>query len=380
MNLQEMFTKEIVRKDTVTEIRKAMDSSTDNGFYDAYEYNIYGTGIRQNNPLPLSKAKQLKEVLDTLTLQQLCEKAGYGNRRIKEFIAQSGTTGMQGAAYLIPDKIYQTLITSAVETDVVAAISREVLGPDQIPGSSVKVDIISDETYVPYKFSSGGDQPQMHPTTVQATITPISWGINFNIGNDLIEDSQFDIVNIFVQEAGREMGEYASNEALTILSTAPDGDGTLNSGLSGDADETRWINGTTMDVNDAQLENADDGYRSDSMVATTGALLHSIIQTTGAQYAESSAYDRYIAGGWPTQLGPLTLTMSDVSVLTNSKAGTDLVTIVFSKQFGIITGRKRWMRIENYSEPVMDLVGATVTARQDSASLYKDSICVITET
>jgi hypothetical protein len=30
-----MFTKEIVRKDTVTEIRKAMDSSTDNGFYDA---------------------------------------------------------------------------------------------------------------------------------------------------------------------------------------------------------------------------------------------------------------------------------------------------------------------------------------------------------
>ena len=37
------------------------------------------------------------------------------------------------------------------------------------------------------------------------------------------------------------------------------------------------------------------------------------------------------------------------------------------------------LRIENYSDPVRDLVGATITCRQDSVTVYNDSICKITE-
>jgi len=76
----------------------------------------------------------------------------------------------------------------------------------------------------------------------------------------------------------------------------------------------------------------------------------------------------------------MNIVYSDCSVLTNAKVGTDLLTIVFDKDYAMLSGRKRWLRIENYSDPVRDLVGATITARQDSVTLYKDSIFVITET
>jgi hypothetical protein len=369
LSLQEIFTKDLV-KETIPDIRRAMDSSVDGGYYDHYEHNLYGTGIKQNpkKALNKSKAAQLKETLNALSLP-----------RLMEFLASSGTTGISGAAYLIPDKVHQELFTSAVETDVCAQVSRAMLGPDAIPGSSVKIDIVVDESYKPYKFSSGGKMPEQEFETTQATLTPISWGINMNIGNDLIEDSQFDIIDLHIQEAGKEMGEFASNEALTILGTAPDGDGTLNSGTTGDADETKW-DGATYDVTDAMLEICSDGYTPTILVTARATWLHSIQATMGDQYNEALANDRFLTAGWPTSAAGMSLIFTNCDYITNSKAFTNCKTLLADKDYGIVTGRKRWLRIENYSEPVMDLVGATVTARQDSVSLYKDAIATMTET
>jgi len=375
LGIQEIFTKDII-KETLPQVKSAMESSKDKGIFDYYENNIYGTGIRQGNPLNKSKAAQLRETIENLSLQQLCEKAGY----VREFIAKSGTTGIQGAAYLIPDKIYQILTMSAVEEDVCAQISVAMLGPDQIPGSSVKIDVEQDESYKPYKFSSGGSQPEMEFTTVQATLTPISWGINFNIGNDLIEDSQFDIVTLHLEQAGREMGEFASNEALTILGTAPDGDGTLNSGASGDADETKFQGATTDDIKDAVDKIIKNAFTPNKIVTSRAAMMHSILTTVGLAYQESLAWDAFARDGFPTRMAGCDIIYTNCDYITNSKVFTNLITLTFDNRYALITGRKRWMRIEKYSEPVMDLSGAVVSARQDSVTQYKDSIHTLTET
>jgi hypothetical protein len=59
---------------------------------------------------------------------------------------------------------------------------------------------------------------------------------------------------------------------------------------------------------------------------------------------------------------------------------TECVTIVFDRTVAILTGRKRWMRIENFVNPMQDLEGAVVSSRQDTISMYDDSIYVLTET
>lgn len=175
------------------------------------------------------------------------------------------------------------------------------------------------------------------------------------------------------------MGEFASNEALGILKVASDGDGTLNSGTSGDADETKFT-GATADVVDAIGGNLADGFVSDTIAVTHEAMLHSILNTVGIAYNESTIWDGFAKGTWPTGLAGMNVVYSDTNTMTNDKAMTNCITIVFDKDYALLSGRKRWLRIENYSEPLRDLTGAVISSRQDSVSIYDDSVYTITET
>jgi len=57
----------------------------------------------------------------------------------------------------------------------------------------------------------------------------------------------------------------------------------------------------------------------------------------------------------------------------------DWISLILNKENASLTVRKRWLKIENYSDPVRDLVGASITARQDQVSIYKDATCVLSE-
>jgi len=54
--------------------------------------------------------------------------------------------------------------------------------------------------------------------------------------------------------------------------------------------------------------------------------------------------------------------------------------LAVNKTYGIQTVRKRWLKIENYSDPIKDLVGAVVSARQGHLVAYADAVCVISLT
>ena len=59
---------------------------------------------------------------------------------------------------------------------------------------------------------------------------------------------------------------------------------------------------------------------------------------------------------------------------------TNCISIIFDRRAALLTGRKRWLRMENYADPVRDLGGVVVSCRQDSVTLYDDAIYVLTET
>jgi len=177
------------------------------------------------------------------------------------------------------------------------------------------------------------------------------------------------------------MGEYATNEALAVLKTGTDGDGTVNGALTGDANETKFTGATTDDLKDLHQYILDDGYIPDKMVLVPHAWYHSIVVTAfiaASTYSEPWAYNA-IVDGLPSRMLGCDIRWTTVDTMTNSKVMDNLVSILFDSRFALLTGRKRWLRIENYSEPISDLVGATVTARQDSVTVYNDSIAKCTE-
>jgi len=365
--------KEMVDK-TETQ-RKPIEYMLDKGYYDFEEANLLvGQGKEDT--------QQILETLRKIELTDIIRRSGddlpWIKPKIKEFLAKSGTTGIAGAAYLIPDKIYQIMFDSAVVADIVADISISLIPADQIPGSTLKVDIAKDDSYVPKKYSSGGKMPTETIETVQATLdfsTP--WGINFQIANDLIEDAQFDVIEMHIRNAGREMGEYATNEAVTVLMTSTDGDGTLNTeGAGGDVT-------TFTDVMNAVDANTQDGYISDIFLCSHHLIGSEIFKDTTYTQDASGVRDEFVREFYPKRLLGMNVVYSECDMLTKAlgtgNAFEDLNSYCLTKEYSLLSGRKRWLRIEKYSDPIRDLVGSTITARQDSVSVYNDSICRIRE-
>ena len=365
IGLQEMARR--LEKPENKEAAEQVKQMLDNGYYDYDETNIYGTGMENQTQIKTADFQAIKESVKDIPL--------------REFLARSGTTGIAGAIYLIPTKIHQIMFDSAVQADIVADISIAVIPADQIPGTTHQVDIAVDDSYVPKKFMSGGQIPTETIKTEPATLDfSEAFGINFRITNDLIEDSQFDVIEMHLRNAGREMGEFATNEAVTVLMASTDGDGTLNTESAG-GDVT-----TFTDVMNAVDKNLQDGYVSDIYLCSHHIWFSEIIKdTTYTQDADAWRNEVVHEGFSPRLLG-MNVIMSECNMLsmplgvwTATLGYTDLNSYVMTKDYSLLSGRKRWLRIEQYSDPVRDLVGATVTSRQDSVTIYNDSICRIRE-
>lgn len=361
--MQRRFEKTEAAKDILSTIKETMERQK---YFDFDEANPYGTGSlqRESGITPMSRD-------DAVALANSIK-----NVPLREFLAKSGTTGIAGAAYLIPTKIHSTLYEPAVQRDILADISMAVLPPEQLPGTTTKVDILTDGSNKVWTVSSGATMPTETLGTTQATLDfSKTYGVNIRIAQDLIEDSQWDLIETHIRGAGMACGDKSSELAATVLYTATDGDGTANT-ITGDQAYTEFATDAgSHTIEEAMAANLADNFVPDTWLLTHKAFMYNVKGTAGAAYAEVTANDRWIENGYPTRFAGMNMVYSDIGYLNAAAAKS----VVFSKQFALLSGRKRWLRIENYAEPIKDLVGAVVTFRQDSVTVYNDSIAPYAE-
>lgn len=304
------------------------------------------------------------------------------SRNIQEFLVASGTTGVDGAAYLVPDKIYDTFYTASAYTDIVPLCSPVVT---DIPGNSLKVDIENftsypGDTYAAHYTGSGGEAAAGALQTTQATITLKQFNIAPQISNELIEDSQFDAIELHLRRAGEEMGRFATQIFLADLITCSDGAGTQNTVTTGATNIT-----DLDDLADAWVENALDGYFSDTIITHPGCVKDITTDDSVSKYA-SDFHNRAATDPPPVQGRVLGMSIVCVAGMPAAYTGTgslyissDWTTFVLNKQNAMLTGRKRWLKIENYSDPIRDLQGAVLSARQDQISVINAASCQMNE-
>ena len=304
---------------------------------------------------------------------------------IREYLGK-GTTMAQ---YLAADKIHDDLVAYSLDSDLCPLISAVMVNGWQ--GSDLLVDIPSRTGYVANEFASGALHPTETVETTKATLSPIGFAVNPRIGADLVEDTSFngDLVSWHLKRAAQALGEYATNLAVTMMKTAADGWGTVNSGAAG-ADTTTWAN-----IETALAANVDDRWPSNTVLINPEAWEHTAKNDIGIEVAQDRYWQPYagranaISNNAPSAGFDFRVNTVDFKLLicdanhaaypTDTTAMTNCVTLVFDRYNSILTGRKRWMKIENYVQPFKDLAGATISCRQDSVSLYDDSIYVLTE-
>ena len=304
----------------------------------------------------------IKETTDKLSLEELWIRSG----------ALTGA-GVQGSDYLLANKIHDTLIASTAEVDICPLIGKMATRWD---GADLMVPIVVDGTYVPQKTAGGGKAPEQEAQIIQAQLTPQTYTINMNIAEDLVEDNAVDLIKILVQNAGQACAKKASSMALAVMIAGADGDGDLNTG-AGSADETTWAQ-----ILAGYASNGDDGFISNTMIITPEAWRHTVGATAAALPGLTTPLPQ--ADVYDFKLVTLDTIMYTDPQLHDSAdalgaAMTACITLIFDRNNSMLTGRKRWLQLENFSDPKQDLAGAVVSFRQDSVTLYKDAICKITE-
>ena len=339
-------------EDNLKEIKRYME---DKNMYHPYDVSIYD-GLKR------SVQRTVRESIREIP--------------IKEFLDNSSaTTG----AYLVAAKIWEELYYAAKQYDICPLIGRMAYDWE---GNSLKVDIAKDDSYKAYKYNPGGKLPDASVETAQATITPESFGLKIFLANTLVEDGAWPLIDWHIAQAGKAIGVQGSEMAITTLLSSSDGDGTLNSGTTGDADETKWIGGADYDIRAAIRAIGDDKFIPNTLLCTSEAYMHSI-STAAREIGHGN--DLSPVDGYNAKLGLLDVLINNSEQLHAStdaagSAMTNCISFVLDRNNALLTGRKRWLRIENFSNPVEDLGGAVVSSRQDQVSLFDDSICKITET
>jgi len=348
----------MVQHDGISKNLKELERTMDGyGNYNPYNFNVY-------NGLKRSVQRSMFESIRKIPLH--------------EFLAQSGKSTAQNADYLVPVKLHDILINASQPFDIVPLISMMVV--DFPKSGSLTVDIAVHDSMKAREMSSGGSIAPGTVETVQATITPKFLGWNVAIDNSLIEDSNFDLVEWHYRNAGMAFSRKANELALTVLLTATDGDGTLNSSATGDADETKFTSGTTSDVVTAIRKLGDDEFVPDTLVCTSEAWGHSIMMHQG-----SAMMDNPPVQGFNNKISILDVLINNNDSLhaATDAAGaalTNCISLIFDRKSALLTGRKRWLTINNYSDPVYDIAGAVIVGEQDSVTVYDDAIYKLTET
>jgi len=317
------------------------------------------------------------------------------NIPLREFLAKSGTTGIAGAAYLVPEALHTSLMAASYRSDRVPQFTAQIV--NGWAGGDLAVDIAVRQavgsttgsgkwSLRPEQFSSGGAIPVQTVEAVKATLSPKSFGTPLHIGLDLVEDSGIapDLITWHVNHAAQQIGQYATDLAIADLKAASDGDGTQCTVTAG-------TNTTTnLQVLEAIREVGAEFWNPNTMLITNEAWCDTVAH--GVEVAGGAAGDYYtftqglgfpaIPEGYDAKFQVLDTVINNSSQLCLDVASSKLracITIVLDRSAALLCGRKRWMRIENYGDPVHDLHNAIVTCRQDCVTLYKDASCEITE-
>jgi HK97 family phage major capsid protein len=135
--------------------------------------------------------------------------------KIKEFI----TTGDATPGTLLIPKLIMPPLIDAVDK---ALLPREMAAMVQngFEGSSFSVNLVTPNIIKIRNVAEGAEIPLDSTSFTSVTFTPKKYGVGIRITREMMEDSQFNILEANLREVGRRFAENETNLILTALDGA----------------------------------------------------------------------------------------------------------------------------------------------------------------
>lgn len=134
----------------------------------------------------------------------------------------SATAGSSTASFLIPQVLFSKLLRAVRKKLIFRAFAAKIIGPKSVPGSSLDFTEQDPESMNVYRLGAGSLIGLDAEKYSGFNIKPIKYGLRIKIPRELIEDSQWDVMDLNVETAGYEL---ADNEEALIIATLDTGSG-----------------------------------------------------------------------------------------------------------------------------------------------------------
>lgn len=279
--------------------------------------------------------------------------------KIKEYITTAdGSPG----ALLIPRLIMPTLI-DAVDK---ALVPRELAAwvKTGFEGSDFRVNLVT-PTYLRIRtIAEGAELPLDAAAFTSITFAPRKYGVAIRITREMMEDSQFDILQANLREVGRRFAENETSLILTAL------DGAANTVTGGASITIANIATAILNVHNNDFKATD--FLIGNEVLQDLQNIDTFVEANKAGNTElmSTGFIGNIFGMrvnlFSTNAAPTT---------TYARYG-----YVFDRTQAYGIAIKRDITVENFNLPTFDMEGAAITQRIAVAALRTAAISLITTT
>lgn len=264
--------------------------------------------------------------------------------RAKELLL---TEGIEGST-LIQSELYRTVIEGAEPRKCF----RDIIPTTQMKSNSMTVTLGEAGSYA-VEVAEGAEIPIQTQDYGSRTFTVKKYGVRPLITKEMVEDSQFGVVELEARKAGAKIQNKFNQLHLTSL---------LDN--AGDEHDTGGSNQGIKAVAAAKGVLASHDFQATHLIAHPELMTMLTKEFVPGNYVGSA---EVMAGGLPNILG---LGVGECS--TTDASGTytwgyaadgEIGGIVIDAPNAALTGMRRDLTIEKYEDPIRDLVGMSVTMR-----------------
>ena len=260
---------------------------------------------------------------------------------VKEFLSTAkGTEG----SLLIVKKIYDTLIGEVQKALIPRSEAAFYLGPADIPGSSVDVDLETPDTLRIRALGEFAEAPMDTPSYTSFNVKPVKYGVALRITKEMMEDGKWNLIQRNIGIAGKRMAENETSLIVTQLDSAAN---TVSGGAA--------ITVANITRGMQYLEDAD--YEATTYLI--GMEVANDIRNidTFAEADKHGSAEMQIRGFLGVIYGMRVYKVSTNAGMTTTSS------YIFDRTNGYLIAEKRPVTVENFALPLLDSQGCVITQR-----------------
>ncbi len=284
--------------------------------------------------------------------------------RIQEYITRD--TGVAGTL-LIPKLIYPKLIDEVDKNLLPRELAAIWQTPAQVAnqGSSWTIDLIKPNSMDVRLIGEGAEVVMDALEYSTVTMEPRKWGVAIRITREMMEDSQFPLLDIHIRYAGKRFAEKETELIIDELNS------TTNAVTGGAAI-------TIANIAEAMnyLERYD--YTPTDFLVGDSILMNLRNIDTFIEADKAGNTDMMKTGFLGTIFGMNVVRFSRNA--TSAPSTKALYCYVIDREWAYVVAYKRDITIENFDLPTFDMQGAAITMRLDVEYLRDYATCEITTT